>query len=244
MRGLAGGRWTPAAVVVVVAAAFAGGAYALGSRGGTITTCVHRHGGGLYVARRCSKHDKKLSWNTVGPTGAAGPTGPAGPAGPDGAKGDAGPTGPQGPTGNIGPQGPGATTLTYDDTASATPTRRTLGTVLGLTFSADCTETSPGNARLRLYMQTTGSWTAARFMTAVASGTTNTFVDRVDTPAGFYSSPQELQSIPVNAGGNEAVFWVDLLQTAPQTGHLTWQALATTVGSQACHVVMTGVPSS
>jgi len=78
MRGLAGGRWTPAAVVVVVAAAFAGGAYALGSRGGTITTCVHRHGGGLYVARRCSKHDKKLSWNTVGPTGPAAAAGPAG----------------------------------------------------------------------------------------------------------------------------------------------------------------------
>lgn len=42
-------------------------------------------GGGLYVAKRCARHDKRLTWNITGPRGA---------------------TGQQGSTGNPGPLGP------------------------------------------------------------------------------------------------------------------------------------------
>ena len=53
------------------------GSYALASGSATITACVHKHGGALYVAKKCARHDHKLNWNTAGspgPSGAPGPT--------------------------------------------------------------------------------------------------------------------------------------------------------------------------
>src|SRR3954447_9612076 len=74
MKRLTEGRWTTVPLVAIIAVLIGGGAYALadgGSSGnGTITACVHKQGGGLYVARKCGKGDKKLSWNEVGPAGA------------------------------------------------------------------------------------------------------------------------------------------------------------------------------
>ena len=63
---------------------FAGG-YAIAS-GGTINVCVHKHGGGLY-AGHCARHDRTLTWNTVGPQG------PQGPQGQQGQQGQPGPAG-------------------------------------------------------------------------------------------------------------------------------------------------------
>jgi hypothetical protein len=79
-----------AALVVAVC----GGAYAAtsGSSGGTIRACVRRKGGTLYVARRCTHRDKRLTWSIEGPRGSAGARGAAGRAGA------AGPPGPSGPT--------------------------------------------------------------------------------------------------------------------------------------------------
>ncbi|HET6866017.1 MAG TPA: hypothetical protein VFH80_08845 [Solirubrobacteraceae bacterium] len=66
----------------------AGGAYALASsHAGTITACVHHKGGALYVAKKCARHDKTLSWNKQGWPGSIGPQGPAGATGPQGAPG-------------------------------------------------------------------------------------------------------------------------------------------------------------
>lgn len=63
--------------------AISGGAIAAegGSRG-TITGCVHHRGGGLYIARKCARHDRRLSWSVHGPSGATGATGRQGPPGP------------------------------------------------------------------------------------------------------------------------------------------------------------------
>jgi hypothetical protein len=85
-----------AATLGAAALLLAGGAaYALASSsGGTITVCVKHKGGALYKAKRCAKHDKKLTWNKQG------------------APGETGATGPQGPKGDTGPQGPGATSFT------------------------------------------------------------------------------------------------------------------------------------
>jgi hypothetical protein len=82
-------RTAPAIALGVVAlvVAAAGGAYAASSGGSTISACVHHKGGGLYSARHCARHDKKLSWNTRGPQGAAGKAGAAGPSGASGAAG-------------------------------------------------------------------------------------------------------------------------------------------------------------
>jgi hypothetical protein len=56
-----------------------GGAYALASSNNvTLTVCVSHNGGTLYRAKTCAKHDKRLSWNKQGPTGATGPQGKQG----------------------------------------------------------------------------------------------------------------------------------------------------------------------
>ena len=71
-----------------------GSAYALAaSRGGTITVCVTHHGGALYRAKKCAKHDRKLTWNKQGrpgATGAQGSQGLQGAQGPQGAQGSQG----------------------------------------------------------------------------------------------------------------------------------------------------------
>lgn len=87
-----------AATLGAVALLLGGGtAYALASStGGTITVCVKHDGGALYKAKKCAKHDSRLSWNKQGSAGATGATGA---------------TGPQGPKGDTGPQAPGATTF-------------------------------------------------------------------------------------------------------------------------------------
>jgi hypothetical protein len=69
-----------------------GGGYALAASagGGTITVCVTRSDGTLYKARKCAKHDHKLSWNAQGRQG---PQGPQGSLGPQGIHGIQGPPG-------------------------------------------------------------------------------------------------------------------------------------------------------
>jgi hypothetical protein len=87
-----------------------GGAYALASAsGGTITVCVSHSRGALYKAKKCAKHDTKLSWNAQGPAGVPGTQGPQGALGAQGRQGPTGATGPIGRQGPGGPQGPPGT---------------------------------------------------------------------------------------------------------------------------------------
>lgn len=78
-------RLSPSMAVSLVAlvVAASGGAYAaVRSSAPVITACVHDKGGGLYTARRCARHDRRLKWNVTGPPGQPGQPGPAtGPAG-------------------------------------------------------------------------------------------------------------------------------------------------------------------
>lgn len=77
-----------AAVLTAVAA---GGAYAATeSSPGVVSACVHGRGGGLYLARRCARHDRRVSWNVTGPAGAPGSPGAPGPRGAQGPPGAAG----------------------------------------------------------------------------------------------------------------------------------------------------------
>lgn len=84
--------------LVALVLAVSGGAIAA-TRGssGTITACVHHDGGGLYIARKCANHDKRVRWSVTGLPGA---TGAAGTTGADGATGPQGPPGPS--TGSAG----------------------------------------------------------------------------------------------------------------------------------------------
>jgi hypothetical protein len=72
-----------------------------------IVACVRHDGGGLYIARTCRRHDKRVIWNTAGPEGVAG------------APGSAGSPGAAGATGATGSRGPGAVEYTYETTAPA-----------------------------------------------------------------------------------------------------------------------------
>ncbi len=89
--------------VIIIAAAVlfvGGGAYAFGaSKRSTIAVCVNHRSGVLYQAHRCARHDKKLSWSTVGPEGPAGAQGAAGPQGAAGQAGAAGPVTTAAPSG-------------------------------------------------------------------------------------------------------------------------------------------------
>jgi hypothetical protein len=78
---------------LIVAAS--GGAYAAATgSSGAIVACAHQNGGGLYIARKCARHDKGLKWSVTGPQGPAGRDGAIGPAGLAGPRGDTGAPGP------------------------------------------------------------------------------------------------------------------------------------------------------
>ncbi len=96
----------PIGVSLVVLAV--SGAAIAATRGGprVITACVHHQGGGLYIARRCATHDRRLFWSITGPRGAIGPRGASGLTGAAGSVGPTGATGPAGPTGATGATGP------------------------------------------------------------------------------------------------------------------------------------------
>jgi hypothetical protein len=70
MRGMGLVRSSPATLVATVAFVVGVGGIALAASSGspTITVCVHKHGGGLYKAKHCAKHDGHLSWNNVDPS--------------------------------------------------------------------------------------------------------------------------------------------------------------------------------
>jgi hypothetical protein len=101
-------RVTPSLVVALVTLVLAApGAYAATAvSSGTIVVCVRHSGGGLYSARRCARHDRRLASNLIGQPGAAGPRGPSGLPGSQGLKGNTGSQGAQGPKGDTGAQGP------------------------------------------------------------------------------------------------------------------------------------------
>jgi hypothetical protein len=89
MRRVLASRAGSAAVGAAAALLLAGGGYAIASGGtGTIHACVHKHGGGLYVGH-CGRHDRKLSWNAIGPRGPQGQPGQSGQTGQPGPAGSA-----------------------------------------------------------------------------------------------------------------------------------------------------------
>lgn len=85
---------SPAMVVALIAlmVALSGSAYAVGrATAGTINACQNKKTGVLSIKKKCSKKERRVSWNTVGPVGAVGPKGEAGDTGPRGLTGPPGP---------------------------------------------------------------------------------------------------------------------------------------------------------
>lgn len=111
-------------------------------------------------------------------------------------------------------------TLTFHAIGSGTPTRHKLGTVLGDTFYADCLLTG-GNAEVRVYLQTSnGDWTVGFGQTFNDSGTTGTETN-VDKSTSL-TTPTEISLFDAQSNGSftRTSVHTDLVQIAPQTGHL------------------------
>jgi len=175
------------------------------------------------------------------------PRGPRGPKGANGPRGPKGDTGQQGPKGDAGQQGPGATTLTYDANASGSPSPTTVGTVLGDTFSAECSIPSAGEAELKVYVMTSdGSlrWDYGGEFTD--NGTSSTAANNVDLPAGTISSPQLVGSASAEAGGSKSNHNSQVVQLGPEPGYLNVHSTAeTTTGptTEKCHLSILAFPA-
>jgi hypothetical protein len=220
------------ALAVAVLLLVGGGAYALAaSGGGTITVCVKHKGGALYKAKKCAKHDSKLSWGKQGPKGATGVAGATGAAGTTGA------------------QGPGGSILSYDANASATPTPTTLGTALGDTISAECA-LSGGDAETTLFLETPdGSWDAdlqsSRYETSTMTGTV--FDNHANAFAGTFSAPQPLVQEAASTSTDEVDDQVAITQLGPSPGSMVWHVTAadtTSPAAQTCHVSVLSFPTT
>ena len=146
------GRVSRSALVLGIAASVvaAGGAYALASSlaAGQITVCVRHKGGTLYKAKKCVKHDKKLSWNKHGRRGATGATGATG------------------PQGGQGPQGPGAHSFAMTLT-NGTGKTAVVAVGNGLELSAGCS-----GFQIQLYIDTTSGNPNSLQMSGTATGGT------------------------------------------------------------------------
>jgi hypothetical protein len=173
--------------------AIGGGAYAAASSSKMVTVCVKHSGGELYQAKKCAKHDKKLSWNEKGVAGA---TGAAGAAGAPGAPGAAG---------TPGAAGPGAKLISADVAAGSSST----GTIDGIwSYTLSCTS---GSTLDQATFSLSGPGTVA--VASAGNGQPNS-----SSPATGLSS-YEL----VLAGGPEhETFWFQSGTTAAEVDLLVW----------------------
>jgi len=147
------------ALVALVLGA-SGGAYAaVQSAPAQISACVHHKGGGLYTARHCARHDRRLTWNAIGPAGSAGPTGPRGAQGQPGQQGTQGQQGPQGQQGLPGSQGSPGPTHAYSVQGSSTSLGPSPGNIVTLNLP---TGAYLVNAKLYISAANVGAynWTA------------------------------------------------------------------------------------
>jgi hypothetical protein len=170
-----------------------GGAYAaVKTSTKTISVCSHHKGGGLYSARRCARHDRRLSWNASGRQGAAGPTGTAGvtgaqgPAGSQGQAGMPGQPGAKGDAGNTGPRGPSDA---YFNTSAG-------GTSTGL--QSVTVAVPAGDYAASALARVSGTYANAALgectLTATGQGTpAHSYLSKGYVPAQFGTEPGEVQ---------------------------------------------------
>lgn len=153
--------------------------------------------------------------------------------------------GQRGPAGPAGPQGPGGKIVTYDATATASPTTKTLGTFLGDTIGASCKLLS-GAVVLTVYVQTTdGAWNVDYAWIANNNGTVTSNARQIKDPPGTLSTPTATDSRTANPGGHEADGRLDFLQISPSSGSMIWHETASTKNSaKTCHLLVQSFPET
>lgn len=188
----------------------------------------------------------KTALSTPGPSGAAGPQGPRGDAGPRGDSGEKGDTGPRGEVGPKGDSGPGASILNWDEAASATPTPKTIGTVLGVTFSAECVIPGPGEAEAKVSVLPEGGslrWDVGTELTD--NGVNTVRSTSTNQPPGTVLTPTLIAAAAANSGGSQSDHQSEVVELAPQRGYLNLHTTASTQNSsQTCHVSVMAFPAT
>jgi hypothetical protein len=231
-------RPTPAMIVALIAlfVALGGGAYA--------ALKLPKNSVGAAQLKKSAVTPAKLSptaktaLSTPGPKGSAGARGPEGPRGAEGPRGDSGPKGESGPKGDTGATGPGATILNWDDAASATPVAKTIGTALGVTFSAECLIPGAGEAEVKVFvLPSDGSLRWDVGTEATDNGTNEGRSTSINAPAGTVLSPTQIAGATATSGGSQADHHSQITELAPVRGYLNLHTTASTQGSaQTCHV--------
>lgn len=233
-------KLTYANVIATIAlfAALGGGAYA--------ATQLPKNSVGAAQLKKSAVTPAKLSpaakraLSKPGRVGAAGARGPEGPRGDSGPRGDTGSKGETGAKGDTGTAGPGATILSYDAAASASPTLKTIGTVLGDTFSAECLIPSAGAAELKLYVSTSDGSLRWDIGTESTEGVTSEGRSiSINFPAGTFLTPKVIAGATAAAGESQSDHNSQVVQLAPVRGYLNVHSTASTVGgAQTCHATL------
>jgi len=214
-------------------------------------------GGASYAATQLPKNSvgsKQIKKEAVTPaklsksakSTLAGPAGPKGPKGATGAIGARGLKGDTGSKGDTGPQGPGATTLNYDATASASPTPTIVGTVLGVTFSAECSIPVAGQAEVKLFVTTSDGSLRWDVGTEATDNSTNEGRSTsINVPAGTVLAPTQIAGAMATSGGSQSDHNSEIVELAPARGYLNLHTTASTQSStQTCHVSVMAFPSN
>jgi hypothetical protein len=215
-------------------------------------------GGSAYAALKLPKNSvgaAQLKKSAVTPTklspaakaalSTPGPKGQAGARGPEGPRGDSGPRGNSGLKGDTGAAGPGATILNWDEAASATPAVKTIGTALGVTFSAECSIPNPGEAAVKLFvLPSDGSLRWDVGTEATDNGTNEGRSTSTNAPPGTVLSPTQVAGATAEAGGRQSDHNSQIVELAPDRGYLNLHTTASTQNStQTCHVSVMAFPS-
>jgi hypothetical protein len=187
----------------------------------------------------------KTALSRPGPAGAVGARGPDGPRDEAGPRGDSGPQGVAGPKGDTGAAGPGATILNWDEAASATPVAKTIGTVLGVTFSAECALPVAGEAEVKVFVLPAGGALRWDVGTELSDNAVNSVRSTsVNVPPGTVLSPTPIAEAKANGGG-QSDHHSEVTELAPERGYLNLHTTASTANSaQTCHVSVMAFPAA
>src|SRR5262249_6124649 len=150
-----------------------------------------------------------------------------------------------GPRGDTGPHGPGALTLNYDATATASPPLTTIGTVVGDTFSAEC-KISLGAPEVLVYVVTSDGSLRWDTGTEATDNGTNPARSTSATPQGGSLLVRvEVASAPADPTDPQSDHQSEIIQLKPLPAYLNLHTAATTAGSsQTCHFSVMAFPSS
>jgi hypothetical protein len=181
----------------------------------------------------------------AGPRGDVGPKGDTGPRGDTGQRGETGPKGDTGAKGDTGSAGPGATILSWDKAASATPSPETIGTVLGVTYSAECVIPGAGEAEAKVFiLPSDGSlrWDVG----TVGTDNSTSFSRSTSTnvPPGSILVPGQIAEA-VAGVTSQSDHNSQITELAPGRGYVNLHTTASTQGgTQTCHVSVMSFPAS